>query len=68
MARRKVVVKRTEAIQNLGAMDLLCTDKTGTLTEDQIVLDRHIDLQGNSDHQVLTLARLNSRHQSSHKT
>ncbi|POU49336.1 magnesium-translocating P-type ATPase [Pantoea sp. PSNIH5] len=67
MARRKVVVKRLEAIQNLGAMDLLCTDKTGTLTEDQIVLDRHIDLQGNSDHQVLTLAWLNSRHQSSHK-
>ncbi|MFD1804087.1 magnesium-translocating P-type ATPase [Mixta tenebrionis] len=67
MARRKVVVKRLEAIQNLGAMDLLCTDKTGTLTEDRIVLDRHLDLQGNSDDAVLALAWLNSKHQSSHK-
>ncbi|AUX92416.1 magnesium-translocating P-type ATPase [Mixta gaviniae] len=67
MARRKVVVKRLEAIQNLGAMDLLCTDKTGTLTEDRIALDRHLDLQGNSDDSVLMLAWLNSRYQSGHK-
>ena len=67
MARRKVVVKRLEAIQNLGAMDVLCTDKTGTLTEDHIALAQHIDLLGNSDDSVLTLAWLNSAHQSGHK-
>ena len=41
MSRRKVVVKRLDAIQNLGAMNVLCTDKTGTLTQDRIVLERH---------------------------
>lgn len=67
MARRKVVVKRLEAIQNLGAMDVLCTDKTGTLTEDHIALAQHMDLQGNRDDAVLRLAWLNSLHQSGHK-
>lgn len=67
MARRKVVVKRLEAIQNVGAMDVLCTDKTGTLTEDHIALAHHFDLQGNSDDEVLKLAWLNSTHQSGHK-
>ena len=45
MSRRKVVVKRLDAIQNLGAMNVLCTDKTGTLTQDRIVLERHTDVR-----------------------
>ena len=43
MSRRKVIVKRLDSIQNFGAMDVLCTDKTGTLTEDRVVLMRHCD-------------------------
>ncbi len=46
MSRRKVVVKRLNAIQNFGAMDVLCTDKTGTLTQDRIILEHHIDVAG----------------------
>ncbi len=46
MAKKKVIVKRLNAIQNFGAMDVLCTDKTGTLTQDQIILKRHLDLRG----------------------
>ena len=46
MAKLKVIVKRLNAIQNFGAMDVLCTDKTGTLTQDQIILKRHLDLRG----------------------
>lgn len=42
MSRRKVVVKRLNAIQNFGAMDVLCTDKTGTLTQDRIILEHHL--------------------------
>ncbi|MFI5830909.1 hypothetical protein ACIA6C_27295 [Streptomyces sp. NPDC051578] len=53
MSRRKVVVKRLNAIQDLGAMDLLCTDKTGTLTEDRIVLDRYLGVHGEEDPEVL---------------
>src|SRR5258708_34608801 len=49
MAKRKVVVKRLNAIQNFGAMDGLCTDKTGTLTQDRIILDHHIDVTGKED-------------------
>ncbi|MEM6161289.1 magnesium-translocating P-type ATPase [Erwinia sp. P6884] len=64
MARRKVVVKRLNAIQNFGAMDVLCTDKTGTLTRDRIILAQHLDAYGRSSEQVLQLAWLNSRHQS----
>ena len=44
MARKKVIVKRINAIQNLGAMDVLCTDKTGTLTMDRVILERHCDV------------------------
>ena len=44
MARKKVIVKRLNAIQNLGAMDVLCTDKTGTLTQDRIILEKHCDV------------------------
>ncbi|MFI9650017.1 magnesium-translocating P-type ATPase [Streptomyces sp. NPDC052040] len=63
MAKRKVVVKRLNAIQNLGAMDVLCTDKTGTLTEDRIVLDRYVDVHGKEDDEVLQYAYLNSHFQ-----
>ncbi|WP_072166450.1 MULTISPECIES: magnesium-translocating P-type ATPase [unclassified Erwinia] len=63
LAKRKVVVKRLNAIQNFGAMDVLCSDKTGTLTEDNISLDRHLNLHGQTDARVLQLAWLNSRHQ-----
>ncbi|MFI6002597.1 magnesium-translocating P-type ATPase [Streptomyces sp. NPDC051366] len=63
MSERKVVVKRLNAIQNLGAMDVLCTDKTGTLTEDRIVLDRYLDVHGNEDNEVLEYGYLNSHFQ-----
>ncbi|MCX7981331.1 MAG: magnesium-translocating P-type ATPase [Syntrophales bacterium] len=63
MAKRKVIVKRLPAIQNLGAVDILCTDKTGTLTEDRVVLERHVDITGNTSEDVLTYAFLNSYYQ-----
>lgn len=63
MSRRKVVVKRLDAIQNLGAMNVLCTDKTGTLTQDRIVLERHTDVYGTSSDDVLAYAYLNSYYQ-----
>ncbi len=63
MSRHKVIVKRLNAIQNLGAMDVLCTDKTGTLTQDHVVLEKHLDLTGTSDLRVLELAYLNSYYQ-----
>ncbi|WP_338524961.1 magnesium-translocating P-type ATPase [Pseudomonas batumici] len=67
MARRKVVVKRLNAIQNFGSMDVLCTDKTGTLTQDKIILEHHVDAAGQRDEAVLGLAWLNSFHQSGMK-
>ncbi|WP_296001363.1 magnesium-translocating P-type ATPase [Rugamonas sp.] len=63
LARKKVVVKRLDAIQNFGAMDVLCTDKTGTLTQDHIVLERHTDVFGAESHEVLKFAFLNSHYQ-----
>ncbi|MGG8407170.1 magnesium-translocating P-type ATPase, partial [Streptomyces sp. 12297] len=63
MSKHKVVVKRLNAIQNLGAMDVLCTDKTGTLTEDRIVLDRYLDVHGNEDDEVLEYGYLNAHFQ-----
>ena len=60
MARKHVIVKRLAAIQNLGSMDVLCTDKTGTLTEAKIRLERHVDVQGAPSERVLELAYLNS--------
>ncbi|MGN2253944.1 magnesium-translocating P-type ATPase [Frateuria sp. GZRe12] len=63
MSRRKVVVKRLNAIQNFGAMDVLCTDKTGTLTLDRIVLERHLDLDGEASDEALEYGYLNSRFQ-----
>ena len=64
MARNKVVVKRLQAIQNFGAMDILCTDKTGTLTQDRIVLKKTLDLRGEESDKVLQYAYINSHFQS----
>ncbi|MBO9619575.1 MAG: magnesium-translocating P-type ATPase [Niabella sp.] len=63
MSKRKVIVKRLNAIQNIGAMDVFCTDKTGTLTLDKIVLERHLNINGDEDDEVLKWAYLNSFHQ-----
>jgi Mg2+-importing ATPase len=63
MARKDVVVKRLSAIQNFGAIDVLCTDKTGTLTQDRVILERHTDINGDEDERVLEYAWLNSHHQ-----
>ena len=60
MARKKVIARRLNAIQNLGAMDVLCTDKTGTLTQDRIVLEYSLDIHGTEDARVLRHAFLNS--------
>ena len=60
LSRHHVIVKRLDAIQDLGAVDVLCTDKTGTLTEDRIVLERHLDVNGREDARVLRYAFLNS--------
>jgi P-type Mg2+ transporter len=64
MSKKRVIVKRLNAIQNFGAMDILCTDKTGTLTQDQIILKRHLDIGGQESSRVLEYAYLNSFHQS----
>jgi Mg2+-importing ATPase len=63
LSRRKVIVKQLNSIQNLGAADILCTDKTGTLTLDEVVLERHCDVIRREDESVLELAYLNSHHQ-----
>jgi Mg2+-importing ATPase len=60
MAEKRVIVKRLASIQNLGSMDVLCTDKTGTLTEAKIRLERHVDARGRNSARVLELAYLNS--------
>jgi len=64
MAQKRVIVKRLHAIQNFGAMDVLCTDKTGTLTQDRIILKRHLDIRGDECERVLEFAYLNSHYQS----
>ena len=63
LSRKKVIVKRLDAIQNFGAMDVLCTDKTGTLTQDKIFLERHTDSLGGDSDRVLQYAYLNSYYQ-----
>ncbi|PEW81934.1 magnesium-translocating P-type ATPase [Bacillus cereus] len=63
MSKQKVIVKQLNSIQNLGAMNILCTDKTGTLTEDKVVLVRHLDPNGNTCNRVLHFAYLNSFYQ-----
>ena len=63
MSRRKVIVKRLNSIQNFGGMDILCTDKTGTLTEDRVVLMRHCNVAGREDDYVLLFGYLISNFQ-----
>jgi Mg2+-importing ATPase len=63
MARKKVIVKRLNAIQNFGAADVLCTDKTGTLTQGKIVLEKHLDVRGNTSQRVLHYGYMNSYYQ-----
>ena len=63
LSRKKVIVKRLDAIQNFGAMDVLCTDKTGTLTQDKIFLERHTGILGEPNDEVLQYAYLNSFYQ-----
>jgi len=62
MSRKKVIVKRLASIQNFGAMDVLCTDKTGTLTQGKIVLEKHLDVYGEPSEKVLQFGYLNSYH------
>jgi Mg2+-importing ATPase len=68
MAQKRVIVKRLPAIHNLGSMDVLCTDKTGTLTEARIRLERHLDARGRDSERVLWLAYLNSYFESGLKS
>jgi Mg2+-importing ATPase len=63
MGRKKVIVKRINAIQNLGAMDVLCADKTGTLTRDEVILEKHCDVTLRDSEDVLALAYINSHFQ-----
>jgi len=63
LSKQKVIVKHLDAIQNFGAMDILCTDKTGTLTQDKIVLEHHTDVSGKECERVLNTAWLNSHYQ-----
>ena len=60
MSKKKTIIKKLDAIQNFGAMNILCTDKTGTLTEDKIVLEKYLDINGDEDISVLKYAYLNS--------
>lgn len=60
MSKKKTIVKRLSAIQTLGEMNILCTDKTGTLTEDEIVLEKYMDIEGNENIRILKHAFLNS--------
>ncbi|MDD5295359.1 MAG: magnesium-translocating P-type ATPase [Rhodocyclaceae bacterium] len=64
MSRKKVIVKRLNSIQNFGAMDVLCTDKTGTLTQDRVILEKHVNIAGEESEHVLEYAYLNSYYQS----
>jgi Mg2+-importing ATPase len=63
MSKKRVIVKRLNSIQNLGAMDVLCTDKTGTLTVDHVLLEQHCDVVRKEDEEVLMAAYLNSHFQ-----
>jgi len=63
MSRKKVIVKKLKAIQNFGAMNILCTDKTGTLTQDRIVLERYVDVTNRASEDVLRYAYMNSYYQ-----
>ncbi|MCM3513454.1 magnesium-translocating P-type ATPase [Carnobacterium inhibens] len=67
MSKKKVIVKELNAIQNLGAMDVLCTDKTGTITEDKVILVQHVNPVGEESERVLELAYMNSNYQTGWK-
>ena len=60
MSKKKTIVKKLDSIQSFGAMNILCTDKTGTLTEDKIVLEKYLDIKGDEDLRILKHAFLNS--------
>ena len=60
MSKKKTIVKQLDSIENFGAMNILCTDKTGTLTEDKIVLEKYLDINGDEDLRILKHAFLNS--------
>jgi Mg2+-importing ATPase len=62
LARKKIIVKRLNAIQNFGAVDVLCTDKTGTITQGKIILEKHLDVYGAPSDKVLHFGYLNSYH------
>ncbi len=64
MSKKKTIVKKLDAVQNFGAMNILCTDKTGTLTEDKIVVEKYINVEGIEDKQILEYAYLNAIFQS----
>ena len=63
MAKKKVIVKRLNSIQNFGAIDILCTDKTGTLTQDRVILEKHVDVTSRDSDDVLRYAYMNSYYQ-----
>ncbi len=67
MSREKTIVKNLNSIQNFGAIDILCTDKTGTLTQDKVVLEYHLNIDGSDDLRVLRHAYLNSYFQTGYK-
>ena len=63
MSKKKVIVKKLGSIQNFGAIDILCTDKTGTLTQDRVILEKHVDVTGRDSDDVLKYAYMNSFYQ-----
>ena len=67
LSKEKVIVKELPSIQNLGSMDVLCTDKTGTITEDRVVLVQHLNPLGEANEEVLNIAYLNSSYQTGWK-
>ena len=67
MSKKKTIVKNLNSIQNFGAMDILCTDKTGTLTQDRVVLEYHLNIKGDEDLRVLRYGYLNSYFQTGYK-
>ena len=60
MSKKKTIVKKLDSIQNFGAMNIFCTDKTGTLTEDKIVLEKYLNVNGEEDSNILKYAFLNA--------
>lgn len=68
MSKKKTIVKKLDSIQSFGAMNILCTDKTGTLTEDKIVLEKYLDIKGNENPRILKHAFLNSYFQTGLKS